>query len=520
MKKEKIVLLALALILIPTAVATAPTILLEQSDFFACETSQFSLQFQTIDNIEQSLNIDLTPIKPFFVRALGNSTAELFSSNLTKEQAGKIHELTLSASNPDAIETKKVGVKVIEINNPPKLETMKVQTISLDETNSFSKQISARDIESQTLTFKSNFLSGEKLFDISPSGLIETALSEANAGIYEIEICAQDSGLRNLDEQTEFCGENGEKKFACDKFQLTLALRNNQPTITGNAPKKTELNTTEGEEIIFSIETFDPENSLPDIYWYVDSELKEFHSGLNADKLFSTLFECDSAGLHSVKAEITDGLLNDSLIWSVRVGEDETCEPKISQTQCGEKWACDSWSECQDALQSNQFGTLSGEDFDKISTDCRNLGIADELCGFQLRLCEDINSCETEDNKPSQVQACRFIENPSCSDGIKNCHDGFCELAVDCAGDCASCLTCSDGIKNQNEEGIDCGGPCSAVCPAKNTIIRQKAMKYGTYALLAILFVIALIKLIHIIIMERKLSHFSNHDKVFNNERM
>ncbi len=48
----------------------------------------------------------------------------------------------------------------------------------------------------------------------------------------------------------------------------------------------------------------------------------------------------------------------------------------------------------------------------------------------------------------------------TCSDGIQN--QG--ETGVDCGGPCAACPTCNDGIQNQGETGIDCGGPCVA-CP-------------------------------------------------------
>lgn len=50
--------------------------------------------------------------------------------------------------------------------------------------------------------------------------------------------------------------------------------------------------------------------------------------------------------------------------------------------------------------------------------------------------------------------------NPSCSDGVQN--QG--ETGIDCGGPCSACPTCHDGIQNQGETGIDCGGPCSA-CP-------------------------------------------------------
>ena len=54
---------------------------------------------------------------------------------------------------------------------------------------------------------------------------------------------------------------------------------------------------------------------------------------------------------------------------------------------------------------------------------------------------------------------------PSCSDGIQNGD----ETGVDCGGSCAPCEvtpTCSDGIQNGDETGVDCGGSCA---PCDNT---------------------------------------------------
>lgn len=49
---------------------------------------------------------------------------------------------------------------------------------------------------------------------------------------------------------------------------------------------------------------------------------------------------------------------------------------------------------------------------------------------------------------------------PQCRDGIQNQN----ETAVDCGGVCSPCASCNDGIQNQDEIGVDCGGPCN-VCP-------------------------------------------------------
>ncbi|MBN2013947.1 MAG: hypothetical protein JW778_02090 [Candidatus Altiarchaeota archaeon] len=65
---------------------------------------------------------------------------------------------------------------------------------------------------------------------------------------------------------------------------------------------------------------------------------------------------------------------------------------------------------------------------------------------------------------------------PSCMDGILN--QG--ETGVDCGGPCGECAigataaSCYDRIKNQGEQGIDCGGPCKA-CKTGN-ILQEKFM--------------------------------------------
>ncbi|MEI8061124.1 MAG: carboxypeptidase regulatory-like domain-containing protein [Candidatus Berkelbacteria bacterium] len=54
---------------------------------------------------------------------------------------------------------------------------------------------------------------------------------------------------------------------------------------------------------------------------------------------------------------------------------------------------------------------------------------------------------------------------PTCSDGIQN----GTETGVDCGGSCPACTadpTCSDGIQNGSETGVDTGGSCGSTCPA------------------------------------------------------
>jgi hypothetical protein len=51
---------------------------------------------------------------------------------------------------------------------------------------------------------------------------------------------------------------------------------------------------------------------------------------------------------------------------------------------------------------------------------------------------------------------------PTCTDGIKNGS----ETGVDCGGTCPACApTCTDGVKNGSETGVDCGGTCPVCAP-------------------------------------------------------
>jgi len=92
-----------------------------------------------------------------------------------------------------------------------------------------------------------------------------------------------------------------------------------------------------------------------------------------------------------------------------------------------------------------------------ISTRMR---VSMKLAGFAV-FCGSFPSGEVEDYTVN-------ITGPAatCSDGIQN--QG--EAGIDCGGPCPACATCNDGIQNQGETGIDCGGPCSA-CPLGGDVI-------------------------------------------------
>jgi cysteine-rich repeat protein len=126
------------------------------------------------------------------------------------------------------------------------------------------------------------------------------------------------------------------------------------------------------------------------------------------------------------------------------------------------------------------------------NTSCGGGGPPAPVCGNGVvetgEQCDDGNTVDTDFCSNTCITA-------TCSDGVQN-HG---ETGVDCGGPCAACgpthvcgngivetgeqcddgntvntdfcsntcisATCSDGIQNHGETGVDCGGPCSACAP-------------------------------------------------------
>jgi len=73
---------------------------------------------------------------------------------------------------------------------------------------------------------------------------------------------------------------------------------------------------------------------------------------------------------------------------------------------------------------------------------------------------ETTNICVGSSNPPA----------PTCTDGVQNGN----ETGVDCGGSCAPCVSCNDGIQNGDETGVDCGGAACAPCATCNDGIQNQ----------------------------------------------
>ncbi|MBU1854829.1 MAG: hypothetical protein KKF89_03845, partial [Nanoarchaeota archaeon] len=110
----------------------------------------------------------------------------------------------------------------------------------------------------------------------------------------------------------------------------------------------------------------------------------------------------------------------------------EQCE-YVPPPECEEFWECTDWSACTPA-------------------------------NIQTRECTELNGCGTQDNKPI--------------------------TAIDCVYE----PTCNDGIQNQEETGVDCGGPC---LPCKNLeipgSIKEQKTIISSLLLILVLIILSLL---------------------------
>ncbi|MFH1451987.1 MAG: hypothetical protein ABIF88_02320 [archaeon] len=200
--------------------------------------------------------------------------------------------------------------------------------------------------------------------------------------------------------------------------------------------------------------------------------------------IFSGVLGSGDVGTHNLNVSVDDGFLSDwkYVTIEVLISSHSLCEGPagpvspgggggvsegIMGVECSELWACEIWSECQNVEDAYNGGILSYEKYLFAKDSCVKEDYNDTICGFQTESCRDVNECHNTIPRvkmPEEFRICYYVENPDCFDGVTNCHDNACEVLVDCGGPCEACSTCSDGKKNQGEEGIDCGGPCPRMC--------------------------------------------------------
>lgn len=504
---------------------------------FVCESSQMgsttTYSFNASDVDEETLTGSISPQNPFYINPDGTSgynisLFQIVSLPLVKAHVGNYNE-TISVTDPTLLaDTFVTNISVIEINNAPVMAGLGAQTVWVAGADStFSHQMVVTDVENGdsadgNLTFNLTWGSGENLFDINSStGVMNYSPSVGHEGseslTYSLTVCVNDSALATGHENFSICSDEGfsnESISICDSFTLTVTNENRAPEIVNYTPLDSNFSVGGTTATVFGATVSDDDMIVgyPDLNWYVNGVLKESNENISSDT-YSFTAGCGVSGDYNLTVVTSDGLLSDSQSWDVTVTS-VACPVQedgggaggggggILLGYCRERWVCDDWQVCQNVERSFIAQVLSPEDYFGLKELCFQNEYDDRFCGFQITDCRDLSLCNNTVPlvpQPPEMRVCYFTEDPNCIDGITNCHDGACELLVDCGGPCEPCPTCSDGIQNQGEEGKDCGGPCPYACEAEEAFGGISYMIIGLLVVGAAIVIFILIKVFGII---------------------
>jgi len=389
-------------------------------------------------------------------------------------QSHAIYEEIVTAADSTFTDNEKINITVIEVNNL-EMENIGVQTVwTHGDNTTFYHRVDVYDPENMDLSFNISFEPNDNLFNISDNGEMNFTANESylpvgeNSTTYNVTVCANDSGLEFPPHpRITDCWAYAlyaDPLTVCDEFQLTITKENRPPVITSYNPGNLSFRAGGTQLLYFNMTGYDPDHTIPDVYWHVDGVFKKYTENSTFDE-FNYRFGCGVGGEHIVKLEITDGELNDSIQWNITVdyvscGDGGGGRGGGGRIFCIPEWSCDVWNQCQNLKDAYDLGSINYFFYNLTKSRCDKFGYDEETCGFQIRECVDLNKCGYNNTKFPTLQECYYTEFPNCEDGIKNCHNGSCEILVDCGGPCLPCGTCDDGIQSQGEEGIDCGGPC------------------------------------------------------------
>ncbi len=330
--------------------------------------------------------------------------------------------------------------------------------------------------------------------DLSPLRALtnSTNLSQFSGGVYYFRVTVEDnagrSGTSSI-QDLNFCYyyyDNSSSKYRCMDICQRSEVLNRPPILISSIPNLTWPRATSISVIDLDDYFYDPDDDPLTYTWDIDTTRINVSVDranivtLNPDRSFYgfayiTFYAHDpfsSTPSNKVTLEVEYRELPPPIKIPAGGGGGGG-GGAVSVPECEEDWACTDWGPC---LTS----------------------------GYQFRTCRDRNECGTSKNMPNTTRTCTYI--PTCKDLIRNqgeegidcggpcppcpsCLDGIINQremkalqimsadpddVSDCGGPfCPVCPTCEDNTQNQGEEGIDCGGPCRSCATCSDGILNQ-----------------------------------------------
>ena len=421
---------------------------------------------------------------------------------------------------------KGIGIVTLCINHKPELNLSVCDNETYAE-SLYTCQVNATDGDYNNLTFNSSFIFGSELFNITSKGLINFTPENIDEGTYTIHINVTDNSG---------CSDN----FDSDTFTLRISCNNTQPSINISMCSNVayedinytcQVNATDPDpkgrlvfssDFIFGTALSEINSTGYIIFEANNSQVGYYQINITVNDSRNCSNSTDSAILNITVYNTNDPPVfsgpilnqtwnantvlvafdldnyfsdpdNDPLTYTKSILNN--IDVDISETHVVTFTPIPDWSGVEyitffawdpsraNASSNDIMLTVVSETVPQTTAPGGGGGgaggfarcIPEWYCtewgpclpeGYQTRACTDLHACSTLLHRPNVTQACIYIA--TCFDGIKN--NG--ETGIDCGGPCPPCPTCDDGIKNQEETGIDCGGPCPP-CPGCDNGIKD-----------------------------------------------
>ena len=187
--------------------------------------------------------------------------------------------------------TQLFNLNLLNVNRKPELAS--IGTLSAVQDVQYTKQLTATDSDSDTLTYNDN----TTLFNITSSGLIQFTPTNSDVGSHAVEITVSD-------------GNGG-----IDSEDITVEVQNSNdaPTIDDSYPSSSTITLNESQSQYFNVTASDVDNTTPNYKWYKNGDL------VSSTQEYTLSTNYKSAGTYTIRAVADDGLENDTQTWTVTV---------------------------------------------------------------------------------------------------------------------------------------------------------------------------------------------------------
>ena len=347
------------------------------------------------------------------------------------------------------------------INTPPSLTVGCNSTT--DQGDFYECQLNATDAEGDNLTYSNSFTTNITVFTVNSTGYLSFTSNNSHVGNHTALFTIEDSSAC-LNNQTNV------------SFEFEVINGNDAPFLSQAIP-----NVTYSEDEIVNAFFLNNHFTDPDgdnLTYNVSVSSSVNVTILNTSEVIINSTSCDFQVVAIFTAQDPFNLTaqSNSVIIICNADEGESTGSSNAASGGGgggggSALLCRSNFECFEHRVCNINNTkvmrcvdLNGcEDEEYLNVECnyeqeqKLICEEDWLCGewgpcttnsTQHRECIDTNRCDTKFDAPATIKAC--VYTPTCSDGVKNGN----ETGVDCGGECAACRTIETPSPIQEKAGI------------------------------------------------------------------